>query len=355
MKRSAAILLCMVLLLTGCSRSGEDPRPTGETAVPQTETSAAATVPQTTEPQPERFLLTFVGDCTLGANPHLFGAPLGFPETMGGDYDYPFLNVESYFSQDDLTFANLECALTDTGFPVQKAHQFRGKEDYVRILTEHSVEAVSLSNNHSMDYGQEGYDNTRRALENAGVHYVEKDSTCLITTDRGLTVGLYGALYTYIDEEAMVEAISQLRDQADIVIFAPHWGYEKSPHPHEEQIRLAHAAIDAGADLVWGHHTHVLQDMEQYKDGLIFYSMGNFCFGGIVSFFDLDSAIWQQEFLKAPDGTVTLGETTIIPVRISSREDINNYQPTPYAVEDPGYQRVMDKIFGQQDSTLSPG
>ena len=314
---------------------------------PETQGPAAAesSVPETTGP--ERFVLTFVGDCTLGADPGLFHAELGFPKTVGQDYDYPFRNVEAYFRQDDLTFANLEGPLSDTGHPAEKRFRFRGPEDYVHILSDHSVEAVSLSNNHTMDFGPEAYENTCRVLQEVGISYVERDKTCLITTDRGLTVGLYGALYTYIDEEAMVEAISQLRQQADIVIFAPHWGYEKSPHPHAQQIELAHAAIDAGADLVWGHHTHVLQDMEQYHDGLIFYSMGNFCFGGIVSFYDLDSAIWQQEFLKAPDGTVTLGETTIIPVRISSREDINNYQPTPYPREDPGYDRVLEKVFGK--------
>ena len=87
---------------------------------------------------------------------------------------------------------------------------------------------------------------------------------------------------------------------------APHWGVEGSYRPTQEQMDLAHAAIDAGADIVWGSHPHVLQPIEEYKDGLILYSMGNFCFGGNGAPEDLDTVLIQQEVVKTPDGRVSL-------------------------------------------------
>lgn len=352
-------LLLTAALLTGCGR--EDPAQavavpaTGATeaaAVPTTGATETATVPTETappetEPQPEIFTLTFVGDCTLGATPDNYGADIGFVKVVGQDYDYPFRNVLDIFQGDDGTFANLEGPLTDTGYPVQKTHVFHGPTDYGNILLRGSIEVVSLANNHTLDYGQTGYASTLATLRQTGISYVERDATALVDLPCGLKVGLYGTVYYAIDRQDMVSQIQALRDQgAELVIVAPHWGTEGSYRITREQEEIGRAAIDAGADIVWGSHPHVLQPIEEYNGGLILYSMGNFCFGGNCAPKDLDSAIIQQQIIRDPDGTVSLGEHTIIPCTIGSRENTNNFQPTPYPEDSEGYRRVMEKLTG---------
>lgn len=358
MKKILPILLA-ALVLCGCS-SPASPPPVY--TIPETVSSAETTVvlepttvPQITEettlpetePQPEVFTLTFVGDCTLGSNPNNWGADVGFIKVIGEDYGFPFRNVQAYFATDDGTFANLEGPLTDEGYPANKTHVFRGPTAYVDILTQGSVEVVSLANNHTLDYGHTGYLSTLATLDGAGIPYVERDSSTLVTLLCGLTVGLYGAVYYKIDQQDMVQQIQSLRQQgAELVIVAPHWGRENSYRISQEQEDVAHAAIEAGADIVWGSHPHVLQPIERYEEGLILYSMGNFSFGGFCSPKDLDTAVVQQQVIRYPDGTVALGEYTVIPCSLGSVENTNNFQPTPYPQDSQGYQRVMEKISG---------
>lgn len=320
--RKIAILLLMALLL-----------PLGAAAAEQ--------------PEEQRFVLTFVGDCTLGATPNLFSAKQGLVETVGEDYGYPFRNVQRYFSEDDGTFINLEGPLTDEGFPAEKRFAFRGPSRFINILTQCSVDAVTVANNHSMDYGTVGYESTLSLLQEAQIPYVEREKTSLFTLDCGLKVGMYGMVYYRMDQNQMVDAIASLREQgAELVIVAAHWGSEGSYRCNDEQRRLAHAAVDAGADIVWGSHPHVLQGMESYGDGIIFYSLGNFSFGGNGAPDDSDSVLVQQEVIRAADGTVRLGERTLVPVCISSEPKYNNYQPIPYEKDTEEYFRVLSKLNG---------
>lgn len=355
--RFVLCLLVLIMVLTAVSCKREEPvmAAEGPTAAETSETPAAQTqppetVPPTTEatqPQEERFLLTFAGDCTLGSNPNNYYADCGFIKTIGEDYGHPFRNVLTYFENDDFTIVNLEGALCDEGNPMQKKHVFRGPTAYVNILTQNSVEAVTIANNHSMDYGPKGYASTQATLEAAGIPYVERDSSTLITTDSGLTIGLYGAVYYYLDVEDMTREIAALREQgAELVIVAPHWGTEGSYRPTPEQERVGRAAIDAGADIVYGSHPHVLQPIEEYNGGVIFYSMGNFSFGGNTCPDDFDTALIQQEVIRTADGTVTLGERTIVPACVSSISGRNNFQPTPYEAGTEEYNRVMAKLSG---------
>ena len=350
MNRIIVLFLMVTILLTGCSAPVEETKMTvpettaTETTLPET-TEAPTTVP--TEPSEEHFLLTFVGDCTFGANPTNTYAGYGFPKTVGEDYGYPFRNVIGWFENDEATFLNLEGPLSDTGNPMQKKHVFRGPTAYVNILLENSVEAVTMANNHTMDYGQTGYDSTVLTLETAGIPFAQQDDSCIFTTENGLTIGLYGAVYYKLDTQQIVTAITSLKEAGcDLVIFAPHWGVEGSYRPTEAQRELAHAVIDAGADIVWGSHPHVLQPIERYNDGIIFYSMGNFSFGGNGYPRDYDTALLQQEVIRTADGSVTLGELTIVPANVSSVADRNNYQPTPYEPGTKAYDRVLQKLDG---------
>ena len=259
----------------------------------------------------------------------------------------PFRNVIGWLENDECTFLNLEGPLTDIGNPMQKKHVFRGSTDYVNILTENSVEAVTIANNHTMDYGQTGYDATVATLQAADIPFVERDKSCVFTTENGLKIGMYGAVYYVLDEEEIVAGISALKDQScDLVIFAPHWGVEGTYHPTAQQMKLGRAAIDAGADIVWGSHPHVLQPIEEYGGGVIYYSLGNFSFGGNGYPRDYDTALLQQEVIRAGDGTVELGELTIVPASVSSIPERNNYQPTPCEPGTEMYSRVLQKLDG---------
>lgn len=357
--RVLTALLILAVLLAGCAKA-EAPDTVSETiAVPaavwasETTASPETTGPEPTETepaQPERFLLTFAGDCTFGSNPVNYFAGYGFIKTVGEDYGYPFRNVMEYFANDEFTMVNLEGPLCDSGNPVQKKHTFHGPTAYTAILTENSVEAVTIANNHTLDYGPQGYASTLDALDNAGVPYVERDGSRLVRTENGLTIGLYGMVYYDLDVEDMAREIRDMKEQgADLIIVAPHWGSEGTYHPTQEQIEVGHAAIDAGADIVFGSHPHVLQPIEAYGDGIIYYSLGNFSFGGNGDPGDYDTALLQQEVIRYPDGAVELGQLTRVPACVSSVKGRNNFQPTPMESESPEYDRVLSKLDGSFD------
>lgn len=331
---------------TTSPQPAEPDQPTTEETVSPTETEEA------TQPEPEevRYVLSFVGDCTLGSTPSSYYSSSSFVGTIGEDYDFPFRKVVEYFRNDDFTMVNLESVLTDSaGGAANKTFTFRGPTAYTNILTGSSVEAVTLANNHTEDFGKSGYQSTKDALTAADVPYVEANGTMLYTTDSGLTIGVYAACFQF-SEAKIRSAISSLRQQgAEIVIAAFHWGTEGSYRVTSAQETYAHAAIDAGADIVYGHHPHVLQRIEEYGGGIIYYSLGNFSFGGNTAPRDRDSAILQQEVIRDPDGTVRLGELTIIPVSISSIAVYNNYQPVPYEEGTKEYDRTLSKLDGTFD------
>lgn len=327
-----------------------------ETTAPVTTTAAtteATTEPETTtEPEPQEIYdtLSFAGDCTLGNFKDDYGSEYSFMGVVGDDYDYPFAQVQQWFSTDDFTLVNFEGTLTDSRAATEKTFNFHAPPAYAAILTAGSVECVSLSNNHTYDYGQTGYDDTVTALTEEGIAFAETNGTCLYTTESGLIIGVYANKFSFSLED-MQTAIASLRESgAEIVICSFHWGIEKEYSPNGDQIYVAHAAIDAGADIVFGHHPHVLQPIEEYNGGIIFYSLGNFSFGGNRCPSDMDSAVVQQEVVRSVDGTVSLGKLTIIPVSISGQSGLNDYQPTPMEVGSEGYERVLSKLGRSAES-----
>ena len=329
---------------------------TTETTVPETTeevTEPETTVPETTEaptePTPESFTLTFVGDCTLGTSPKHFNYQQGFIKTVGEDYTYNFANVIDYFTGDDFTMLNLEGVLANEGVAAIKEYTFRGPTDYVNILTQNSVEAVSLANNHTLDFKEDGYLSTTTTLDEAGVPYVEQESTLIFTTERGLTIGIYAVNMLEGTKQAKIlEAISELaaNEEIDLVVLTVHWGKENTFKPTEQQKTLGRAAIDAGADIVYGTHPHTLQPIEEYNGGIIYYSLGNFAFGGNNNPKDHNTALVQQEVIRDVDGTIRLGELTIVPCSVSSIATQNNFQPTPYEEGSDAYKKTMSKLDG---------
>lgn len=327
-------------------------QPTTQATTETTVQTTVETTTETTEPQPVRYVLTFAGDCTMGNQK---GASLtsGFVGTIGQDYDYPFADVIDIFKNDTATFINLEGTFTDYPYADDKMFAFKGPKEYINILTQGSVEFANVANNHIYDYGQQGYKDTLSLLDEHGIAYAESKNHTLFEVADGLKIGVYSVAGAY-NTNGLAENIKALKKAgADIIIASMHWGQEYYYVPNQDQIIIARAAIDAGADIVYGHHPHVLQKIEEYKDGIIFYSLGNFSFGGNNSPADKDTAILQQEFIRYPDGTLEMGELTIIPCYVSGiLEYGNDYQPMPIPETDAdAYQRVLTKLAGKYHLT----
>lgn len=296
---------------------------------------------------PVSLTLSVVGDCTLGTDETFdYDTSLNaYYENYGADY---FLqNVKDIFSTDDLTIANFEGTLTDSDEREDKTFAFKAPASYASILTGGSVEAVNTANNHSHDYGEQSFDDTLAALDDAGIVHFGYDETAVMDV-KGIKVGLVGIyeLYDHLErEQQLKDNIAKVKaDGAQLIVVIFHWGNETETVPDSNQTTLGRIAIDEGADLVCGHHPHVLQGIETYKGRNIVYSLGNFCFGGNSSPSDMDTMIYQQTFTIDADGVKKDNVTNIIPCSISSAayDGYNNYQPTPAE----GYEatRILGKI-----------
>ena len=296
---------------------------------------------------PVSLTLSVVGDCTLGTDETFdYDTSLNaYYENYGADY---FLqNVKDIFSTDDLTIANFEGTLTDSDEREDKTFAFKAPASYASILTGGSVEAVNTANNHSHDYGEQSFDDTLAALDDAGIVHFGYDETAVMDV-KGIKVGLVGIyeLYDHLErEQQLKDNIAKVKaDGAQLIVVIFHWGNETETIPDSNQTTLGRIAIDEGADLVCGHHPHVLQGIETYKDRNIVYSLGNFCFGGNSSPSDMDTMIYQQTFTIDADGVKKDNVTNIIPCSISSAayDGYNNYQPTP--AEGDEATRILGKI-----------
>lgn len=291
------------------------------------------------------FTLTAIGDCTLGDDVN-FNPSNSFSTvySMYG-YDYFFKNVKSILAADDLTFANFEGTLTTSDAREGKEYAFKGAPEYTAILKDGSIEAVTLANNHSSDYGPQSLADTKQYLSDAGIAYCTGEEI-IYKEVNGIKVALIGiyVLDTGIEKASQVESALSTAKQhgADVIVVGFHWGSERSNYPDETQQSLAHTAIDCGADLVVGHHPHVLQGIEQYQGKYIVYSLGNFCFGGNSNPSDTDTMIFQQTFSVNEGGEVTGSSINIIPCSITSQYGWNNYQPTPQ--EGTEAERIMGRI-----------
>ena len=342
----AGILLLILILsfaVKGCS-SRKSKAASSSKAENISQTGSLTVTP---EPKMDLVSLTLsvVGDCTLGTDEYFdYDTSLNaYYENYGADYF--MANVKSIFSKDDLTIANFEGTLTESTEREDKQFAFKAPASYANILTAGSVEAVNTANNHSHDYGEESFNDTLKALDTANILHFGYDETA-VTEVKGVKVGLVG-IYELNDhlgrEEQLKQNIAKVKqDGAQLIVVIFHWGNEKEEVPDENQKTLGHLAIDEGADLVCGHHPHVLQGIEEYKGKNIVYSLGNFCFGGNAYPSDMDTMIFQQTFTIDQNGVKDDNVTNIIPCSISSDSDYNNYQPTPAEGEEAT--RIMQKI-----------
>ncbi len=279
--------------------------------------------------------LSFAGDCTLGMD-HTRGYANSFFNVFDkqkGNFAYFFENVRDIFEADDLTIVNLEGPLTTKTTSAKNEFTFKGLPSFTNILKEGNVEAVNFANNHNMDYKQGGFDDTLKYLSEAGIGVFVSPKE-YISEVKGIQVGFLGykGWSSGIKNQVKTD-IQALKDKgAVLVIVSFHWGIERANIPNKTQTDLGRWAIDSGADLVVGHHPHVMQGIEKYNQKYIVYSLGNFCFGGNRNPSDKDTFIFTQEFtFENKEGKYgpTNNEIKIHPVTVSSVKNLNDFKPTP--------------------------
>ena len=294
--------------------------------------------------------ISATGDVTIGGDTRKSGKSI-FDKQLDKEpsgLDFPMENVAALFAQDDMTIVNFEGTLTNTKSATKNTYSFAAPPEYVQVLTSGNIEAVSLENNHIMDHGEAGYADTCQTLENNGIAYSGHLGSAIYTTDTGVSIGMlsyqtfngkYPAIYDAIEGD-----IAALRSAGcQLVIVSYHWGEEKDYLPNERQVPLGRATIDAGADLVIGHHSHRMNPIEEYNGKYICYSLGNFSFAGNTKPDDMDTFIFQQRFRVYPDGSVQNEGFRIVPCSISSQESVNDFKPTPKEGE--AAQAVVDRLL----------
>lgn len=321
-----------------------------EKTVPNTKSTVAESETVALLDEPVEILLSFTGDCILGTDENFY-----YDTSFNAYYEnygsaYFFQNVKDVFKKDDLTIINMEGTLTDLTTRKDKQFAFKGDPEYVKVLTNGSVEAANMANNHTYDYGEDSFKDTVNILEKNKIRTFGDDETVIIPV-KGVNVGIFG-IYELDDHEERVPQVKSdiaklKKDGADIIVAVFHWGNELERVPDDNQVKLAHLAIDEGADVVVGHHPHVLQGIDTYKGKTIAYSLGNFCFGGNYHPTEMDTMIFQQKFMIDTSKKITDSEINVIPCSVSSESDCNNYQPT--ILEGDEAKRVRELIQERSD------
>ncbi|MQN00903.1 MAG: CapA family protein [Lachnospiraceae bacterium] len=275
-----------------------------------------------------KITISAAGDCTLGVDSRFNNR---FNEKYNAKGSSYFLNkVKSVFSKDDLTIVNLEGTLTNSTNRARKKFTFKGKNEYTQILKKGSVEAVTVANNHSMDFGTQGFNDTKRAVRGAGIRCFGYDAISYKTI-KGEKIAMIGvnALSSQGNKNAYVKSLinKAKKQKPNLIIIYFHWGIEGSSRPNSTQVQLAHNSINWGADLVLGSHPHVLQGIEKYKGKYIVYSMGNFCFGGNSNPRDKDTMIFQQTFTFKNKKLTSKKAAKVLPCSLSGVWNTNDFQP----------------------------
>jgi poly-gamma-glutamate synthesis protein (capsule biosynthesis protein) len=310
----------------------------------------------------KKVTLTFTGDVTLGSEDILRGKPDSFDSVAAREgYGWFFRNMQDLFTADDLTVVNLAGTLTNSSLmeDTGKTFRFRGPTDFAKILTESSIEACAISNNHIMDFGRQGYDSTMAALSAEGILYCGNDHSFVLEKD-GIKIGFFALGSTYVNTYAsyVVNTIARMRKEGvNAIVICFHAGQEYSPRRRSrDQEFYARTAVEEwGADLVIMHHPHVVQGVDILKNRYVFYSLGNFCFGGNsvirASGKDpavraLESMVVQMDLRFSAEGEYLGQSGRIYPCFISSSAekagDPNDFQPKLVFGEDA--QGVLKRI-----------
>lgn len=306
--------------------------------------------PEAAEPTPAVLTVTIsaAGDCSLGNHQdqeYAYSFRQAYDQIE--DEGYFFENVRDIFASDDMTIVNFEGVLTfRKERDESRTYNIKGDPSYARLLTAGSVETVSFANNHRLDYGTQGSDDTVAALEAEAIVYAYDRNVGIYETEKGIRIGIVSVnevAWGLGSEQLLSEGIGKLEEQGvDLILACCHWGIERDNYPTENQRYLGRKCIDLGADLVIGHHPHVLQGVEEYNGKFILYSLANFCFGANRNPTDRDTMIFQQTFTFVDGAKQEDRQVQIIPCLVSSIRERNNFQPTPVQGEEAA--RIIGRI-----------
>lgn len=305
----------------------KDELPMPPNAAPESMNAVSEPTAQTAQDNRGAVTITVsaAGDCIPG-NELRYDTDLRFPNAMldaAGDYGWFFRNVQEYFGADDLTIVNLEGSLTDCTEEEPKEYHYRGNPANARVFSEGGVEVVSLANNHSMDYLEQGYLDTKDSLSASGTEYVE-DGGIKVIEVKGLKVAIAASCY----DNSVYAKMKAMRPDVDLMIYIMHAGTMYDPMPSQTQTGKAKWAIASGADLVIGHHPHIVQRVEEYCGKPVVFSLGNFSYGGTLT--PTDTFIYQQTFTFIDGKLQSSIDSQIIPCSTSSISGQCNFQPAPY-------------------------
>lgn len=294
-------------------------------------------------PSSTHVVMNFAGDCTLGSDSN-FGYKNTFFEVFDNNtYDYFFSNMQSLFKNDDLTIVNLEGTFTNYKVKTPKKYNFRAPPEYANIILSGDVDIVNLANNHTKDYGQTGYDDTIKTLKDYNIPFFGYDNYYIYEKD-GIKIGFAGltSIGDGTIEKRIDDAISYFEENnCNAKIFTFHWGNERVYQHNINQQKTGRYAIDKGADLVVGHHSHVIQDIEEYNGKYIVYSLSNFCFGGNTNPPDKDTFVFNADF-EFSNGKLINMTPKVYPAKVSSVSYKNDFKPT--LAEGDEYTRILNKI-----------
>lgn len=300
------------------------------------------------KPEPVEVTLVAVGDMMLSR------AVATRMERHG--YDYPFASTSEYIRMADIAFGNLETPITPGSPVLPYEMSFRADPEVATALKEAGFDILSLANNHTPNFGETGLKDTLRYLDDAGIAHAGAGANRsgaaapAFLSVKGITFAFlaYSDAYIVPSEyeageeragialmrtERMTEAVASARHMADIVIVSMHAGDEYELLPNERQTAFARAAIDAGAEIVIGHHPHVVQTMEVYKGKYILYSLGNFIFDQMWSENTREGMVASVIFTKKG-----LSGITFHPVRIE------DYAQPRFLDVDGDVERVMQRL-----------
>lgn len=280
-----AVLAAAITLWVTCARHRVEVTPAPPLVIPEPALPAAV--------RADEAALVFVGDVMLAR-----GVARSVAEHRG-DYAFLFEKMAPFLNEGDVAFCNLVCALSDGGKALKKNHTYRAAPEAAAVLADGGFDVASLANSHILDYGVEAAKDTAKHLaaadiKNLGLVEDDRPQTPAIVEANGIRIGYLAYAdprpkYAYPkafraltvrpargDIETIGHDIAQLKPEADIIVVSMHWGVEFALEPNADQQKLGRAIIDAGAQIVAGHHPHVQQEPEAYHGGLILYSLGSF-------------------------------------------------------------------------------
>ena len=276
-------------------------------------------------------ILSFGGDAVVGARENYYGMKEALPAYLEAKgFSWPFSGLEELFTADDLTSVNLECVFkeTKTGEDTTKTWRFRGLPAWVEVLTSGSVELVNLANNHTVDYGNEGYASTMQTLNNSVLYCGNR--TNIIVDIKGHKIGFGGCRETAYknDPDIIARDLRELQDNgAEFIIYQCHWGVEYSETRSLMQEAMARACVRNGADLVIGHHPHIVEGIDCIDGVPVIYSLGNLMFGGTIKLQSYGAFVLQAAL--SFDHEKPELQLRLVPIMTSGQwaEKINDYRP----------------------------